>query len=115
MASSIGGAVPALPRAYLEVHIEGGTKLEAAGMRFGAFGRYWGATKVRLAFLGEQAHTGLTPMAERHDAPARRSASDRGATGNGGACRPELHTSVGRLEVSPDSPPTWCRARRSAS
>ncbi len=95
---------PAVPRAYLELHIEGGSKLEAAGRRFGAFGRYWGATKVRLAFTGEQAHTGPTPMAERRDAllaAAHLIVALRGIAERAG---PELHTSVGRLEVSPNSP-----------
>ena len=99
-----GGAAPAFPQAYLEVHIEGGAKLEAAGKRFGAFHRYWGATKVRLAFLGEQAHTGPTPMAERRDAllaAAHLIVALRAMAGRAGR---ELHTSVGRLEVFPNSP-----------
>ena len=98
------GLAPAFPQAYLELHIEGGAKLEAAGMRFGAFARYWGATKVRLAFLGEQAHTGPTPMADRRDAllaAAHLIVALRGMAERAG---PELHTSVGRLEVSPNSP-----------
>ncbi len=99
-----GDSAPAIPDAYIELHIEGSSKLEEAGLRFAAFHRFWGATKYRLAFVGRQAHTGPTPMAERHDAllaaahlvVALKGLADRAGT--------ELHTSVGRLEVSPNSP-----------
>ncbi len=99
-----GDSAPAIPDAYIELHIEGSSKLEEAGLRFAAFYRFWGATKYRLAFVGRQAHTGPTPMAERHDAllaaahlvVALKGLADRAGT--------ELHTSVGRLEVSPNSP-----------
>ncbi len=47
-----------IPDAFIELHIEGGPILEREGQRVGAFTRYWGATKYRLAFLGRQAHTG---------------------------------------------------------
>ncbi len=99
-----GDRAPPVPDAYLELHIEGSSKLEQAGLRFAAFHRFWGATKYRLAFVGRQAHTGPTPMAERQDAllaaahlvVALKGLADRAGT--------ELHTSVGRLEVSPNSP-----------
>lgn len=92
------------PDAYLELHVECAGVLERNGERFGAITRHWGAVKYRLAFIGKQTHTGPTPMADRHDAllaaahlisalgtfPAKASAT--------------LHTSVGRLEVYPNSP-----------
>ena len=95
---------PARPQAYIELHIEGSSKLEEAGMRFAAFTRFWGATKYRLAFNGRQAHTGPTPMADRRDALLAaayliadlKNIADRAGT--------DLHTSVGRLEVYPNSP-----------
>lgn len=95
---------PGRPDAYIELHIEGSDKLEKAGLRFAAFERFWGATKYRLAFLGRQAHTGPTPMAERRDAllgasylvAALKAIADRAGHA--------LHTSVGRLEVYPNSP-----------
>ncbi len=95
-----------VPDAFIELHIEGGPILEREGLRFGAFTRYWGATKYRLAFLGRQAHTGPTPMAERRDAllgaaylitALKAMVADYGL---------DLHTSVGRLEVRPNSPNT---------
>ncbi|WP_043707499.1 Zn-dependent hydrolase, partial [Methylorubrum extorquens] len=98
-------AVP-VPDAFIELHIEGGPILEREGLRFGAFTRYWGATKYRLAFLGRQAHTGPTPMAERRDAllgAAYLIADLKAMTADYGL---DLHTSVGRLEVRPNSPNT---------
>ena len=101
-----GTAVVERPDALIELHIEGDDKLFAASERFGIFTRFWGATKYRLAFLGEQAHTGPTPMAQRKDAllaaaylmaDLRQLANDHGL---------DLHTSVGRLEVHPNSPNT---------
>ena len=95
---------PPIPSAYIELHIEGSSKLEMANMRFAAFTSFWGATKYRLAFNGSQAHTGPTPMAERHDAllAAAYLMADLKAMANRAGT--DLHTSVGRLEVSPNSP-----------
>lgn len=99
-----GADAAVVPDALIELHIEGSAVLEKKQARFGIFSRFWGATKYRLAFIGEQAHTGPTPMAERRDAllaaahlmAELRAMADRSGTG--------LHTSVGRLEVLPNSP-----------
>jgi N-carbamoyl-L-amino-acid hydrolase len=96
----------ARPDALIELHIEGDGKLFGSKEKFGVFTRFWGATKYRLAFLGEQAHTGPTPMAQRKDAllAAAYLISDlRQLAGEYGL---DLHTSVGRLEVFPNSPNT---------
>lgn len=96
----------AVPDALLELHIEGDKVLFDAGEKFGAFTRFWGATKYRLAFLGRQAHTGPTPMADRKDAllaAAYLIADLKDIAGEYGL---DLHTSVGRLEVYPNSPNT---------
>jgi N-carbamoyl-L-amino-acid hydrolase len=96
----------AIPAALVELHIEGDKVLFEANEKFGIFTRFWGATKYRLAFLGRQAHTGPTPMAERKDAllAAAYLIADlkQIATAHG----LDLHTSVGRLEVFPNSPNT---------
>jgi N-carbamoyl-L-amino-acid hydrolase len=96
----------ALPRpaAYIELHIECGPMLDQLGERIGLFTQYWGSVKRRAAFLGEQAHTGPTPMAARRDAllgaahliMALREMADEAPA--------ILHTSVGRIDVSPNSP-----------
>jgi beta-ureidopropionase / N-carbamoyl-L-amino-acid hydrolase len=96
----------ARPSALLELHIEGDKALFEANEKFGIFTRFWGATKYRLAFLGRQAHTGPTPMAERKDAllgAAYLIADLKQIAGEHGL---DLHTSVGRLEVFPNSPNT---------
>lgn len=93
-----------IPDALVELHIEGDSTLFNAKERFGIFTRFWGATKYRLAFLGRQAHTGPTPMAQRKDAllaAAYLIGNLRQIAGEHGL---DLHTSVGRLEVFPNSP-----------
>lgn len=92
------------PQAYVELHVECAAVLELAGERFGVITRHWGAIKYRLAFIGRQSHTGPTPMAERHDAllgAARLIAAIGELSGRAAGT---LHTSVGRLEVRPNSP-----------
>lgn len=97
------GACPR-PQAYVELHVECGAVLEQAGERFGVITRHWGAIKYRMAFIGRQAHTGPTPMQARQDALlgaahliAALGALPERATG-------VLYTSVGRLQVRPNSP-----------
>ena len=98
---------PPPPLAYLELHVECASALEASGRRLGVFDRWWGARKLEILITGEPAHTGPTPMAQRRDALVAAAAvvtglrrmADRAAVGS-------LHTSVGRLEVRPNSPNT---------
>ena len=92
------------PQAYVELHVECATVLEQAGERFGAITRHWGAVKYRLAFIGRQAHTGPTPMADRQDAllGAAHLIAAIGALPE--RAEGTLHSSVGRLEVQPNSP-----------
>lgn len=90
--------------AYLELHVECADVLERAHQHFAVVTHHWGAVKYRLAFIGKQAHTGPTPMAEREDALLGaahliiklRELADKAST--------PLHTSVGRCEVRPNSP-----------
>ncbi|NEW94238.1 Zn-dependent hydrolase [Rhodopseudomonas sp. BR0M22] len=95
-----------VPDALIELHIEGDKHLFEAGELFGVFTRYWGATKYRLAFLGRQAHTGPTPMAERKDALLAAAYLIGDLKEIAGEHGLDLHTSVGRLEVFPNSPNT---------
>ena len=97
-------SAPPIPEAYIELHIEGSNKLEQAQMRFAVFGRFWGATKYRLAFQGSQSHTGPTPMADRRDALLAAASLIVELKAMADRVGPDLHTSVGRLEVSPNSP-----------
>lgn len=89
--------------AYVELHIEQGPSLEREGRTIGVVEGNWGTVKYVVDIAGEAAHTGPTPMSRRRDAllPAAelilfaRSLSDR----TGG----ELLSSVGRLDVLPNS------------
>lgn len=95
---------PVVPDALIELHIEGSAELEKRGLKFAAFSRFWGNAKYRLAFIGRQAHTGPTPMAERHDAllgAAYLIAELKSFADEAGV---DLHTSCARLEVYPNSP-----------
>jgi N-carbamoyl-L-amino-acid hydrolase len=92
------------PAAYVEMHIECGPELEKAGRAIGAFARYWGAIKVRAAMIGEQAHTGPTAMALRRDALLGAAHVISGLREMADTAEGTLYTSVGRLEVTPNSP-----------
>jgi allantoate deiminase len=56
--------------AYLELHIEQGPTLEAAGADLGIVTAITGMLCFRARFLGEANHAGTTPMALRRDALA---------------------------------------------
>jgi beta-ureidopropionase / N-carbamoyl-L-amino-acid hydrolase len=96
---------PPLPTAYVELHVECGPVLERRGLRFGVFERWWGCRKIELRIDGAPSHTGPTLMSERRDAlyaaaqiiVAVRKLVDR-------ADKDVMHTSVGRIEVFPNSP-----------
>ena len=96
---------PPLPAAYVELHVECAAELERSGRRLGVFDAWWGAHKLEIEITGATAHTGPTAMAQRKDALAAaakvvthlRRMADRAKPG-------ALHTSVGRLEVEPNSP-----------
>lgn len=53
---------------YLELHIEQGRRLEAAGNTIGAVTAIPGATRWRIRFSGRADHSGATPMGMRRDA-----------------------------------------------
>lgn len=100
-----GDRAPALPQAYVELHVECGPVLERRNLRFGIFKRWWGCRKIELRIDGAPSHTGPTLMAERRDAlhaaaqiitTVRQFADE--------APKDVMHTSVGRIEVSPNSP-----------
>ena len=100
----LGADTPPRPAAaYVELHIEQGPLLERERRAIGVVEGNWGTVKYVVDIAGEASHTGPTPMAQRRDAllPAAelilfaRALSDR----TGG----ELLSSVGRLDVRPNS------------
>lgn len=95
---------PPLPAAYVEMHVECAPELEQEGLQAGPFTRYWGATKIRARFTGLQAHTGPTPMERRRDALLGAAYLIADLSEMCGAAADTLYTSVGRIEVMPNSP-----------
>ena len=92
-------AVPDL-LGYLEIHIEQGPVLEAAGLPLAVVPGIAGQTRILAGFTGKAGHAGTTPMALRHDAltaaarvvlEAERLAMEQ----------PPLLATVGKLEVQP--------------
>ena len=79
-------------RAYLELHIEQGPVLEALGLPLGAVLGTFGVERHRVTWRGQAAHSGSTPMDQRHDAlagAARLELELRGiaaAVGGGAVC-----------------------------
>lgn len=94
---------PSRVESYLELHIEQGRRLEDGGCAIGVVEGNWGTVKYVADIQGEAAHTGPTPMKERRDALLAaaqliilcRTLSDE--------TDGELVTSVGRLDITPNS------------
>ncbi|GAA1114504.1 M20 family metallo-hydrolase [Arthrobacter flavus] len=88
-----------------EIHIEQGRSMERDGIAIGVVDSNWAANKYEFVVHGEQAHTGSTVIADRHDAilgasllvVAARKIADHFPDG-------AVHTSVGQLDVYPNSP-----------
>ncbi|WP_417250617.1 Zn-dependent hydrolase [Celeribacter sp.] len=92
------------PDCYLEVHIEGDSKMETAGARIAPFVRHWGALKIRIEVTGKQNHTGPTPMEERRDAVLGAAYIIVKVREIADAASDTLYTSVARVDISPNSP-----------
>jgi len=101
---SPAGAVPPHPRAYVELHVEQGRRLEATAGSIGAVEGTWAARKMQVSWEGRAAHTGPTPMAERRDALLAAARAIAGFEDAVARSWPELHRSAARLEVEPNSP-----------
>ncbi len=91
---------PADVLAYLEVHIEQGPVLEAAGLPVGTVTAIAGASRLALTIHGVAGHAGTVPMAMRRDALAAASECVLAAES---AARDgdRVVATVGRLVVSP--------------
>jgi beta-ureidopropionase / N-carbamoyl-L-amino-acid hydrolase len=94
---------PPLPACYLELHVEQGSVLEEAGAVIGVVGRNWGAIKIDVSFLGEQAHTGPTRMEKRRDALLGAAYAIAGIREVAARWPGLVHTSVARILVEPNS------------
>lgn len=91
--------------ASAEIHIEQGRSMEDSGTTIGLVHACWAAAKYTVTVHGDQGHTGGTVIADRHDALLGASRLvvflRELADSYDGAV---LHTSVGKLDVYPNSP-----------
>jgi N-carbamoyl-L-amino-acid hydrolase len=98
------GHLPAV-QAYAEIHVEQGRVLEDENIDIGLVASTWAARKYDVLVRGEQSHTGATVIEDRRDAlvgaarliVAVRELAERHT-------EPALLTSVGEIEVAPNSP-----------
>jgi len=87
-------------RGYLEVHIEQGPQLEAAGHAVGIVSAINGITRARAVVTGEAGHAGTVPMTMRRDALAA-TAEMVVAIERTGAIRLDTVATVGVAQVQP--------------
>lgn len=90
--------------ACAEIHIEQGRSMERGGITIGVVDSNWAANKYELVVHGEQAHTGSTVIADRKDALLGASLLVVAAREIADRFPGLLHTSVGQLDVYPNSP-----------
>ena len=99
------GAEPCVPRpfrAYLELHIEQGPRLEEEGLAVGVVDGIVAISWSRLTIHGVQDHAGPTPMRIRHDALVAAAAVVTGVRRIARELGGELVTTVGNLTVHPN-------------
>lgn len=94
------------PDHYLEMHIEQGTQLEERKAQIAAVHSCWGAIKLRVEVLGQADHTGPTAMEDRRNALLAASMLITQIEEISKASTEVLYSSVGRIEVHPNSPNT---------
>ena len=89
----------------LELHIEQGPVLEAAGDILGAVSGIVGIRRFRLTVHGRADHAGTTPMTRRHDALTGSAEMILALERIGSSCRdPEsCVATVGRIAISPNA------------
>ncbi|MFJ1749386.1 M20 family metallo-hydrolase [Streptomyces sp. NPDC088116] len=87
-----------------EIHIEQGRNLENSGTTIGLVASSWAANKYEFVVNGDQAHSGATLMEDRRDALLGASMLVVAAREIADRFPGVLHTSVGQLDVYPNSP-----------
>ena len=88
--------------AYVEVHIEQGPVLEAAGAPLGVVTAIAGATRLEVRVIGQAGHAGTVPMESRRDALAAACAMVLAVRETARAMSGVVAT-VGRLDVMPNA------------
>lgn len=102
----LGNARVPAPGHYLEIHIEQGAKLQNTNKPIGIVSSCWGAKKMLIEVSGRPDHTGPTPMEDRRDALLAASHLVVQANELSRQSSSTLYSSVGRMDVSPNSPNT---------
>jgi N-carbamoyl-L-amino-acid hydrolase len=104
------GELPRLERApleristHIEVHIEQRADLRGRGLSLGVATTVAGPVRHRLRFVGEVAHAGETPAAERRDALCAAAETVLLAERLGQGYAPETTATAGTLEIRPNS------------
>ena len=90
----------ALPAKFVEVHIEQGPRLAAAGVPLGVVTGIVGYVRGEVAFEGRAGHAGTTPMDGRHDALVAAAEYVLRAR-DAARSIPDAVATVGRAEVEP--------------
>jgi allantoate deiminase len=85
----------------LELHIEQGPVLEAAGLAIGIVEHIAGYRRLRVSLTGEPRHSGTTPMARRRDALAAAAEIVLAAEALANAEGPPAVATAGRIAVTP--------------
>ena len=94
------GALAPLPAAYIELHIEQGPVLAAAGAPLGVVTAIVGLARLAVTFSGSAGHAGTTPMEGRDDALCK-AAEFVLHVRDAAAAREGAVATVGRLAVEP--------------
>src|SRR5580693_5454943 len=89
--------------AYFEAHIEQGPILEAAGLPIGVVTGAQGQRWYEITVTGQEAHAGPTPMPRRRDALVGAARMIDAVNRIGHAHAPYACTTVGFVQVSPNS------------
>ncbi len=103
---------PDLPRrplgkpvaAYLELHIEQGPMLEAAGIPVGIVTGIQGKKTYAVRLSGAEGHAGTLAMAQRRDAVAAFARCAAALHHEIGSLDPDIKFTVGRVQVTPNAP-----------
>lgn len=92
--------------AFVELHIEQGPQLEAAGCQVGIVTSVQGLRWLDVTVTGTDGHAGTTPLDLRQDALLAAAAMLVRLNEAGTACGPDARVSVGRLETATNGPST---------
>ncbi|UYQ77469.1 M20 family metallo-hydrolase [Glutamicibacter sp. JL.03c] len=87
-----------------EIHVEQGRTMERDGVSIGLVHSNWAANKYEFVVHGEQAHAGSAIIQDRRDALLGASMLVVAAREIANAFPGVVHTSVGQLDVYPNSP-----------